>query len=563
MKLFKRGLKEQECLIGILLFSFLVFSPVINFEFLKYDDVVHVTGNSLVKSLSMDNIAQIFRQSINRIYIPLTTLSFAFEYGLFKYNPAVFHLDNLILHLIVTTLVFYLLRRLGLSLAATSMATLLFTIHPMRVESIAWVSERKDVLYAAFYLAAMHAYLSFIDQKKKRYFLYSYLFGILSMLAKPMALSLPFILLIVHWYKDGKFHVRMLFDKLTYFLYIVPIVFLTWVKIKQTFPIDPASTILLKIWTYMFHIGKFIFPVDLLPVYSTPDPVTLANSEILLTTVVFVLYLIVIVRCFRIRLFIFANLFYIASVFFLLRNDYDVGWHMHIVSDRFMYLPSLGFCMLLGYFIEKLYLRFRQSMGRSLIVISVIAGIFFLTFVTSTQIFIWQNDHVLWGYAQKKNPTNHFVMHNNGVLYFEESRYERAAEYFTKSIELNPRWIRSYYYRGLTYERLGLVKQAANDFTHAIENNKIAPSQFQFKVSDNYLHRGVLLFDLSEWQRALDDFTQAIKHDPYNAKAYNNRGLVYDHLSNDQAALNDFNRSIELDPSEASTYVNRDQVTKN
>ncbi|MCK5012700.1 MAG: tetratricopeptide repeat protein [Candidatus Omnitrophica bacterium] len=556
----KIKITEFKCLIGILLFTFLVFSPVMGLDFLKYDDVVHVTGNSLVCSLSFENITRIFKQTVNRIYIPLTTLSFAFEYKIFKYDSLVYHLNNLILHLIVTGLVFRLSRRLGLSLLATSIATLLFSIHPMRVESVAWVTERKDVLYTAFFLGAVHSYLTFIDSKKKRHLFYSYLLGVLSMLAKPMALSLPFILLVTHWYKVRQFRINMIVDKLAHFIYIIPITLITWLKIEQKLPINLVSTILLKMWTCLFYIRKFIFPAELIPIYNVPEPISFANGEFIMSAAAFMLYLGIVVRYFRVRLFMFANLFYIVSIFFLLRNNCEVGWHMHIVADRYMYVPSIGFCIFSGYLIEALYFQVRQRVGKILLVAGVLSGIFFLAFATSKQIIIWENDHVLWAYAEKKNPENHFVKHVKGVLRFEEGRYDKAIEYFTESINLNPVWIRSYYYRGLSYEKMGLRAKAIDGFTQAIERNQAAPEKYRFEESNSYFKRGILRAKKNAWRKALDDFTKTIELDPDNAKAYNNRGLVYYHLSNDQAALNDFDRSLELDPAKASTYVNRDKV---
>ena len=202
----------------ILVITFLVFSPALKGEFLVWDDDNHVVDNAHVRSLAADNIMAIFSSRVNNTYIPLTTLVFAVEYHFFKLNPFIFHFTNIILHLGVCSLVFWLALRLRLTSIGAAMATLIFAIHPMHVESVAWITELKDVLYAIFYLGALHVYLSYIrfpftgnGSKQKpavRFYAWTILFGILSILAKPMAVSLPFILLLMDWFVGVRWTVK-------------------------------------------------------------------------------------------------------------------------------------------------------------------------------------------------------------------------------------------------------------------------------------------------------------------------------------------------------------------
>jgi len=179
---------------------FLAFFPVLQAEILSWDDGAHLVYNQFIYSLNFENLIKIFKQSVNKTYIPLTTLSFAIEYHFFKFNAAVYHLTNLLLHIFNTILVLAIVRRMDLSFRAAVFVALLFGLHPMRVESVAWITERKDVLYAAFYLMSIYSYIGFVKEKKRGMYLWSLCFGVLSILSKPMALSLPLILLLYDWF---------------------------------------------------------------------------------------------------------------------------------------------------------------------------------------------------------------------------------------------------------------------------------------------------------------------------------------------------------------------------
>ena len=145
-------------LIGLWGFGWLTFAPVLHHQFTHFDDNFQVTENPFIQSLEWDKLVGIFRTSVLGVYSPLATLSFALEYRFFGLDPFIFHLDNLLLHLAVSSLVFCFFLRLGLPLRAAALGALLFGIHPLKVESVAWVTERKDVLFSFFYIHEKSCY---------------------------------------------------------------------------------------------------------------------------------------------------------------------------------------------------------------------------------------------------------------------------------------------------------------------------------------------------------------------------------------------------------------------
>ena len=238
----------------------IAFSSSLFSGFTNWDDELLVVNNPEIRSLDFNHIKTIFTSTASMGYIPLTIFSFAIEYQFFGLNPFVFHFDNLILHLVVTALIFFFGLRLGLHVWAAGLAALLFGTHPMHVESVAWISERKDVLYATFYLLALHSHWSYLESQKRNSYALTILYGFLSMLAKPMALSLPMILLICDGMKGRRFTLKVFLEKIPHCLYIIPLVLITYRIHAQPVQSSLGEGLLTWIWCSVFYIWKFFFP---------------------------------------------------------------------------------------------------------------------------------------------------------------------------------------------------------------------------------------------------------------------------------------------------------------
>ncbi len=166
---------------GVLVLVAIAYFPSLFNGFIKNDDPGHLLENPTLRSLSPENIRAMFLDIINTTFIPLTTFSFALEYRFFGYNPFVYHLDNLLLHLAVVAMVYFLFKKMGLSATAAAVGALFFGVHPLHVESVAWVTERKDVLYAFFYMLAIHQYWQYVKTMQRRYYWISLVMCFLSL----------------------------------------------------------------------------------------------------------------------------------------------------------------------------------------------------------------------------------------------------------------------------------------------------------------------------------------------------------------------------------------------
>lgn len=529
----------------VLAATFFAFSPSLHNRFITNDDPGHLLNNEAVRSLSWESIGRMFSQTPNKTYIPLTTLSFALEYHFFGFNPFVYHLNNLLLHLAVVALIFIIaVRWLGISPFAAALGALIFGIHPMHVESVAWITERKDVLYAVFYLLAVERYCAYVQTHHKRDYYLTLLFSLLSILSKPMALSLPLVFFVFDWYSRRKFDLGVLLEKIPYFLIIVPVAWVTYILNARMVGTTPLETALTWIWSLMFYPQKFFFPDVLLTVYSLPQPVTLLNFEFIKAAVLFVLAGIFLFVYRRQRLLVFAALYYFISIFFLLR--FDDKTDINFVADRFMYLPSLGICLALGVFFEESLLKFDRRLAASLIAVIFL----FLGGKTFAQTKLWGDGVLLWSGVVNKYPDCFYAYDHRGYAFAQKGQFREAVVDYNKALQLKSKYMPAYHNRALAYSQLGEDEKALADFAKTFEMNST--------YATGYFNRGIFFAQRGENEKALVDYTRAIEEtNGLYAQAYSNRGTVYLSEKKLDEAVKDFDRSIELDERDVFARNNR------
>ncbi len=524
--------------------------PSLKGSLLNWDDDTHLYQNPLIQSLELANIKKIFTTPINDTYIPLTIFSFALEYHFFNLNPFVYHLDNLLLHLGVVALIAGLALRCGASFRAALLAALFFGIHPMHVESVAWVTERKDVLYSFFYLLALSEYCKYLQTQKRRSFLFSLLFGLLSILAKPMALSLPLILFLLDWHFKRPWTLKLIREKIPFFLFILPISWWTY-SLNARFPGHSLSkAILVWSWTFSFYLKKFIYPVELIPYYVLPQPIGLMNPEYIAAIFILMIFVVgVIISLRRDRWFGFAGLYYFFSIFFLLR--FDQARDTNIVADRFMYLPSLGFCLLVGILLDYLLIKIARwdirFRGIVYTMMLLLVGVFSLK--TYTQSEIWKENIVFWNYVIGKNPNIPRAHNHRGAALVRKKQFDLAITDFSEAIRLYPHYPRAYCNRADTYAFQGRYDLALSDLNQALEMDQ--------NFARAYTSRGIIYAKTEKYALAIRDFTEAITLNPTSEKDYNNRGIVYKKMGEYDLALEDFSRSLLLNPQSFAAYLNR------
>ncbi len=561
--------------LAVLVITFLVFSPSIGNDFVNWDDDVNILENANVLEF---NIKGIFTESVIGGYNPLTTFVFALEHKLFGLDPSMFHLVNILLHLVCTFFVYRIMLLLGLSRNAALLAMLLFGIHPMRVESVTWITELKDVLFGSFYLAALFLYTKARKNKTNIPHLAIIPLFILSLFAKIQAVSLPLSMLVVDYLLGYDFGfqnakekgqstisavinmvLKIAKEKGIYFLLslAVGILGITMLSGAETLNDDSyfsfLDRILIGMYSICVYLVKFIFPYRMSPLYPYPFPLPwqVYASPFLFLGLVFGVF-----QAYRkhYRTIVFAALFFFVNIIFLLQV---VGAGQGFLADRFTYIPYIGFFFLLGYGYDFLT-RYKPSTKTFLPYIAA-AYIGILGFVTVNQISVWKDSESLWLhvigiYDEIQRPFGNLAHH-----YRENGRTQDAINYYTEAIK-REETATIYNGRGKTYFDMAikanprqpspeLVNQAIADYTKGVN---LEPDLAEVRIN-----RGAARASIGQYEAALQDLSKGLEQDPTNANGYLNRSLVYSLGKQYENAISDHTNYLKLRPNSPDIYYER------
>ncbi|MCA9398701.1 MAG: tetratricopeptide repeat protein, partial [Candidatus Omnitrophica bacterium] len=537
--------------LGLIVFAFF---PVFKADFVQWDDNVHILDNPAIKSLNQDYIKKIFTETVNDIYIPLTSLSFALEYRFFGFDPFVFHLDNLLLHLGIVLFLFWIVREMGVSAFGAAVAALLFGIHPMHVESVAWVTERKDVLYGIFYAAAVLSYIKYLKSvssnnsqiHKQRYLVLTTILGFLSILAKPMALSLPLVLLLMDWFFRWSFTRRTFIEKVPLCLLVGLAVWVTYKSFVRVPGTEAAESLLIWPWTLAFYLRQFFFPFFSVPIYRLPEPITFSNMEYLFSLIftgVLAASLWVLRKC---RWYLFAVLFFFFSIFFLLR--FDASHDTNIVADRFMYLPSLGLCAFLGFGLDRIWQNVHAYKIRAAIfglAIIFVTGV--LGFKTFQQAQIWDNSVALWKHQLKYFPGEKIALNNLATVLRDEKEYKDAVEEYKKILKLKAEGA-DVQLSLSARQQMAKVQELVFYYTRAIETDD--------RFSDAYYNLGTLYKEMGHIPLALANYQRIVDIDPLYKDVYMGLGDLFREMGDAKNAVDAYQQTIKTSPDDEDVYFN-------
>ena len=566
--------------IFIIVASFIVYGRILGNGFVSFDDYRYITENNHIKSgINPESIKWAFSAVVDSHWHPLTWLSHMLEWSLFKDHAGGHHLISLLLHIGASLLLFFFLNRTTNNLWSSAFVAALFALHPLRVESVAWAAERKDVLSMFFGLAALYAYALYAESSKiSQYFLCLILFS-LSLMAKSMLVTLPFVLLLLDYWplgrwpkvlknEGGRCNVdplekevfapiksrsqligRLLWEKAPFiFLTIVSSIVTLWAGNKGgavvsmeylPFPERIANAII----SYVSYLGKIFWPVDLAVLY--PYEHSFPLWQILLSCLILIGITIVVTYAIRKLPFLFVGWFWYLGTLIPVIGLVQVG--KQALADRYTYLPSIGIAIMLAWGIPLLFPR--EDMRKKILFPAGIACLAIMAFLTWRQCGYWKNSIELWNHALQVTKDNYIAHNSLGVALIDEGKIEEAIDHYNKAIHMNHNYIIAYNNRGLSHLKLGLYQKALDDFNEAM---RLKPD-----FADPYNNRGFAYVKLAQYQLAFEDFNKAIGLKPDYAEADNNRGVIYAKFGQYQSAIQDFNNAISLKPDYAEAYKNR------
>ncbi len=536
----------------IIVATSVVYMPALQNGF-AWDDENYIATNRMVQKLSPLNIKKMFTTFFFGNYHPLTLLSFALEYRFFGLNPPAYHATNIIIHLMNCVLVFLLIYMLSKNAAISCIVALLFGIHPLHVESVAWISGRKDVLYTLFFFASLIAYTNFLKEQKRVYYYLSLLLFLFSLLSKSMAVSLPLVLLLIDYLSGKKISWGMLKDKAPFFA--LSLLFGIFALLSQQDAIrhDYAGDSMLKNFIVashglLFYLQKMFLPVDLscLYMYSRKHFAIMETNFYLSPFIVAALCACVVYSARHTRKVVFGSLFYLFTLLPVLQLI-PVGHAF--AADRYTYVPLIGIFYIVAAGLLHLFERKHRSMKllNVLLAAALAAALFASGLISWNRIHVWKDGLSLWDNVIKSYPFSSIAYNNRGAAYFVNKQYDQAIKDFTSAITVSPNYDQANANLCRAYITTGDNKKALPFCLKAIQINP--------RMDDVYILLGNM-FHANDKDKAISLYRKSIEARPRNDRAYYNLCTTYLSMQDYKNAESACLKAIEIDPDFADAYNN-------
>jgi tetratricopeptide (TPR) repeat protein len=516
----------------LILSTLLVFWQVHNFDFVTCDDNNYVFENPhVLGGLAWANITWAFLTGHAANWHPLTWLSLMLDCQLFGPRPGWMHLTNLLLHLANVLLLFVVLKKMTGSLWSAAFVAAAFALHPMHVESVAWIAERKDVLSTFFLLLTLAAYISYVKRRSlARYFLTILLF-VLGLLAKPMLVTVPLLLLLLDYWPLNRFDLqpvkasgsllrtptathsglaalyRLTIEKIPFFVLSVGSSIITFLvqraggAVVDTTVIPLYSRVANAFLSYGKYVGKLFWPQDLAVFYPLGSDSS-AFWQVVTCAGLLLVISILVVRYRHRQRYLPVGWFWFVAALVPVIGLVQVGDQSY--ADRYTYIPYIGLFIMVAWGLPELLSKWPQ---RKLILgVSAAVGLVASGVCAHQQTGYWKNSFTLFTHAIEVT-RNNYLAYNN---------------------------------RGAAYGNLGRLQEAANDLSQAIA---IKPD-----YADVHNDLGATYAGLGRWQEAINAHKQAIRLRPDFAQAYNDLGAAYAGLGRGTEAIDAYGQAIKLNP---------------
>lgn len=552
--------RNLSLLLGLVLVvvTLLVYWPSLDGEFLRYDEEAYVTKNEVVQQgLSREGIAWAFSLEPSTIYWhPLTWLSHMLDVQLFGMNPRGHHAGSVLLHTLSTLILFLVLFRMTGNLWAGAVVAALFSLHPLHVESVCWIAERKDVLSGFFWMLTMGAYVLYVEKMRATRYLAVLVCFALGLMSKPMLVTLPFVLLLLDYWPLQ----RLSRETLAYrMLEKLPLLIMAIAASVMAFQVqrDIGAVSLLDelpvhirlgnaLVSYAGYLLNTIWPLQLATFYPHPG----LDLEMW-------------------RVAVGALVVGVVSGFVIWQSSrryLTVGWLWYLgtlipviglvqagdqaMADRFTYIPLIGIFIMIVWGVWGLMPEIvrGRSRGMTLIVPTMLVlGV--LIPVTKFQIKTWQNSVALWERTLQVTRGNYFAHNNLGQAYNDAGRYLEAADQYTAAIALNPAWPEGYSNLGNALVGAGRFDEAIPQFETALEKKYEQTGGVGDEVTGVFHYSmGLALAETDRRADAMEHLRKAIALKFEFAAAHYALGKQFEVLKNYPDAIEQYREALRIEP---------------
>lgn len=566
-----------------------VYLQVKDYDFVGFDDNEYITENSHVQTgLTAGNVSWASTAFYAGNWHPLTWISHMLDCQLFGLKPGFHHLVNLFFHITNTLLLFLILSRMTKDLWQSAFVAAVFAIHPLHVESVAWISERKDVLSTFFWMLTMGAYVFYVErQGLKRYLLVLFFFT-LGLMAKPMLVTLPFVFLLLDYWplrrletvkpsageykqseKSSKMHLKkkerkrsaiktepvnktemltrrqaplshIVLEKIPFFVLSLISSVVTYMaqqkggamRSLQSFP--PSTRIANALVSYCRYIGKMVWPTDLAVLY--PYPGTLPTWEIVVAVFFLGITTFLIIRNVKRYPYLATGWLWYLGTLVPVIGLVQVG--VQATADRYTYVPLVGVSIIVAWGIPDLLKKWHyRNAALAALAFLMLSSI---SVITWKQVKYWKDSVVLFTRAVEVTTNNPIMQNNLGNALEDQGRLDEAISHYAEALRIDPGLADSYNNIGLALTKLGRPDEAIPNFFKAIGiNSSHAAAHYNL---------GTLLASQGKLDEAIYQFRECVRIKPDYAKAYNNLGNALLFRGKIDEAIDSYRQALRLKP---------------
>jgi protein O-mannosyl-transferase len=527
------------------------FWPVINAEFIDFDDLYIMENPRMQRGLTAENVSWAFTSFYGSNWHPLTWLSLLMDCELFGVDAPAMHRVNLGFHVANGVLLFLMLNRLTRAVWASAIVAALFALHPLRVESVAWITERKDVLSTCFWILTMWCYAEYVQRRCAGWYTGALLFFVLGLMSKAMLVTLPFVLLLwdlwplrrmdvrtPRWWMDWARWRGLLLDKLPFVAFTVAVMSLTLLAphgdedLVSIVQLPLSERVENAFVSYARYLAKTFWPTDLAVFYPHPEqwpPLVFATAAAV----------VLIVTAFAVGTFkrwpwLSIGWFWFVGTLVPVSGIVQIGGQS--MADRFTYVPSIGLFIAIVWTVRELVLGHRALMAFA--VSAAAATIVASGVVTYRQAGYWKDSERLFTRAVSVTPPNAFILNSMGNVLARQGRIVEAMEKFNAALKLAPDDFRAWAYIGNIYARDGKFDAAIEHFRAALRHR---PNSAQM-----HYNLGLALAAKGQWAEAITHFEKELALEPFYFSGHFHLGNAYLNSGNPEAAATNYLAAIQL-----------------
>ena len=568
--------------VGLAVATILVYTPVWLHDFVSYDDPLYVTENFHVKAgLTWQSVQWALTTSAASNWHPLAWLSHMLDVQLFGLNAGAHHVTNLFLHIVDSLLLFGVLRRMTGAFGRSAFAAAVFAVHPVHVESVAWIAERKDVLSTLFWMLGLWAYVDYVRTRRWWAYALVVLFLALGLMSKPMVVTFPFALLLLdYWPLARPLDKQLVVEKLPLFVLVALSSVATFLAQSHGGAVSALAALPLPLrvanaaTAYLGYIEKTLWPAGLTVFYPYSRELGLRVG----IAVIVLLAITAFTIAQRSRRYLVVGWLWFLGTLVPVIGLVQVG--LQSMADRYTYIPAIGLFIMIAWGVPELLNTVPKP--RIALIGAATASLLALAFVAHGQVQYWRDSLTLWTHALSVTPGDSHVQTALGSVLAEQGKTAEAAALYTQALERDPQFAEAHNKLGVIiadqhrpadaiphYEAALRIKPLLPEAHYNLGNALTALGRFdeaiaqyrdavRLRPDDPAAHSalGSVLDDQGHIDEAIAEYRQALRINPLFADAHNNLGAALARQGNADGSIAEFLEALRINPNQADAHYN-------